>query len=68
MMALCAGQGPMVLAACLLAIGLLGVSYLCPRDMNFKASKSKMIFSVCCIAAIMFLGMPSGGEFIYFQF
>ena len=68
MMALCAGQGPMVFAVCVLAILLLGASYLCPGDMNFKTCKARVLFSIACIAAIMFLGMPSGGEFIYFQF
>ena len=68
MMALCAAQGPMVFAVCVVAIVLLGASYLCPRDMNFKTCRSRMLFSVLCIAAIMFLGMPAGGEFIYFQF
>ena len=68
LMGLCAGQGPMVLLFCLVAVILLCVSYLCPRDCLFKSLWAKFIFTVVTIAAIVFMGMPTGGEFIYFQF
>jgi D-alanyl-lipoteichoic acid acyltransferase DltB (MBOAT superfamily) len=67
-MGLCAGQGPMVLMFCILSVLLLGASYLCPRDCQFRSLKAKFIFTVITIAAIVFMGMPTGGEFIYFQF
>jgi len=68
LMALCAGIGPMQFGFCLVAVLLLVLSYLAPRDCKFSAKHSAFIFAVCCIAAIVFLGMPSGGEFIYFRF
>ncbi len=68
MMALCAAQGPMVFAYCWLAVGLLGLSYLFPRDCNIKGTWAKTAFSTVCILAIIFLGQPTNGEFIYFQF
>lgn len=68
LMGLCAGQGPMVLMFCILSVLLLGASYLCPRDCQFRSLKAKFVFTVVTIAAIVFMGMPTGGEFIYFQF
>ena len=68
MMGLYAAQGPMTFAVCCIAAGLLAVSYAAPRDCAFKAQSSRLLFTIGCIAAIVFLGMPSGGEFIYFQF
>lgn len=68
LMALCAGIGPMQFGFCLVAIFLLAMSYFAPRDCRFKAKRSAFIFAACGIAAIIFLGMPSGGEFIYFRF
>ncbi len=68
MMALCAGQGPMVFAYCWLAVGLLGLSYLFPRDCDMKGIWSKTVFAAVCILAIIFIGQPTNGEFIYFQF
>jgi len=68
MMGLCAGQGPMVFAMCIIAIVLLALSYCCPRDYSFKTLTGRFMFTVACAAAIAFIGMPSGGEFIYFQF
>jgi len=68
LMALCAGIGPMQFGFCIIAIFMLGLSYLCPRDCRFKTLPSAFAFTICGIAAIVFLGMPSGGEFIYFRF
>jgi D-alanyl-lipoteichoic acid acyltransferase DltB (MBOAT superfamily) len=68
LMGLCAGQGPMTLMFCFFSVSLLGVSYLCPRDCQFRALKAKFVFTVVTIAVIVFMGMPTGGEFIYFQF
>ena len=68
MMGLCASMGPMVFAVCILAVVLLALSYCCPRDCAFKTLKARFVFTVACAAAIAFIGMPSGGEFIYFQF
>jgi len=68
MMQLCAMNGPVVFAFSLLAIGLLGASYFCPRDFRFGSLKSRFVFTLACATAIVFFGMPGGGEFIYFQF
>lgn len=68
LMGLCAAQGPMTFAVCWVAAGLLVLSYAAPRDCAFKTRSGRLLFTVGCIAAIAFLGMPSGGEFIYFQF
>lgn len=63
-----AGCGPLGFAFCILAIVLLWLSYLVPRDCNIKSLAGKFTFTICCLIAIIFLGMPSGGEFIYFRF
>ena len=68
MMQLCAANGPMTFAFCIAAVLLLGLSYCCPRDFMFKTLKARFAFTVACVAAIAFMGMPGGGEFIYFQF
>ncbi len=68
MMALCAGQGPMVLFYCCVAVLLLVLSYLSPRDCQVKTMWGKTFFASACILAIIFFGQPTGGEFIYFQF
>ena len=68
LMALCAGLGPMVFGFCWLAVGLLGLSYLTPPDCRMKTATGKTLFCIACVLAIVFLGRPSGGEFIYFQF
>lgn len=68
MMGLCAGQGPMIFCACIASIFLLAISYLFPRDCEFCTTKGKFLFTAACAAAIIFLGQPTGGEFIYFQF
>ncbi len=68
LMALCAGTGPMALAFMLVAAGLLGVSYLTPRDCRFRTPGGRLLFSMACIVAIAVLGQPTEGAFIYFQF
>lgn len=68
LMALCAGIGPMSFLFCLIAATLFCVSHFVPDDCKFKRNGSKMTFIVACIIAIVFFGMPAGGEFIYFQF
>ena len=68
LMALCAGLGPVQFAFCVIAAGLFVASALCPRDCHFKRIGSRLLFVVLCAAAIVFVGMPSGGEFIYFRF
>ena len=65
---ICGGQGPMTLLFCLLACGLLSGSYLLPRDCAFTKTWHKVLFVVGCMAAVVFMGVPAGGEFIYFQF
>lgn len=65
---LCALQGPMVLAVCLFAISMLALSYVGPRDCAYKTLRGRFIFTMICASTIVFLGMPAGGEFIYFQF
>lgn len=68
LMAWCAGLGPVKFAFCLIVCALFLACAFCPRDCKFASTRSKFSFSVLCCAAIVFLGMPSGGEFIYFKF
>ena len=68
MMALCAGLGPMTFLFCCGVAALLLLSYLAPRDCRFSTRRGQLGFICLCIAAIVFCGMPSGGEFMYFQF
>lgn len=68
LMALCAGIGPMSFLFCLIAASLLVASHFVPDDCRFKTTRGKVVFVMLCAAAIVFFGMPSGGEFIYFQF
>lgn len=68
LMAWCAGLGPMQFGFCIVAATLFILSAFCPRDCGFATTRAKFIFSILCIAAIVFIGMPSGGEFIYFKF
>ena len=67
-MQLCAALGPMTFVFCWIAVGLLALSYLAPRDCAFKTPWGKVLYALLCLAAIVFLACPSGGEFIYFQF
>ncbi len=68
LMALCASCGPMAFGFCWVAIGLLALSYLAPRDCRIKSPIGSLVYCAIGILAIVFLGCPSGGEFIYFQF
>lgn len=68
LMALCAGQGPMTFLFCCIAATLLLLSYVALRDCRFKTMHGRFLFVSLCVAAIVFCGMLSGGEFIYFQF
>ena len=65
---LCAGLGPMVMLVCLAGVILLGLSYLMPRDCAFKTLRGRFLFTLACAVGVVLLGIPSGGEFIYFQF
>lgn len=68
LMALCAGLGPMQFGFCAIAAGMFILSAFCPRDCRFASIASRFAFIAACCAAIVFIGMPSGGEFIYFRF
>jgi D-alanyl-lipoteichoic acid acyltransferase DltB (MBOAT superfamily) len=47
------------------AIGLLGLSYLLPRDLRLRRS---LLFLLFTTIIILLLGRNAGNEFIYFQF
>ena len=51
-----------------LLISLLGISVYLPVDCEFKSTRKRCLFVVACIAFIVFLGIPCGGEFIYQRF
>lgn len=68
LMAWCAGLGPMNLGYCILAIAIFSLTALCPKDCQFATIRARWLFTLACAALIVFLGMPSGGEFIYFRF
>ena len=68
MMATCAGLGPMVLLFCFLAVGLLLLSYVAPRDCVFRTTKARVAYILAFSFVTIFFAVPSGGEFIYFQF
>lgn len=59
LMALCAGQGPVHFAFAIVACALLALGELTSR---------KWPVLLVLLAAIVFMGLPSGGEFIYAQF
>lgn len=59
LMALCAGQGPVYFAFAIAACALLALG-------EFTSRKWPVILVL--LAAIVFMGLPSGGEFIYAQF
>lgn len=65
---LCAGQGPLTFLFCLVACLMLGLSYVLPRDCRFEHASHRFAFCAVCIVIIVFMGLPPGGEFIYFQF
>lgn len=60
--------GPMTFLFIWIAVGLLILSYLCPRDCKFGSNRQSTFFLLVTIFAITFFAVPSGGEFIYFQF
>lgn len=71
LMALCAGQGPVAfvffVVACALLVGADLV--LIPRlNTTRRPLTLRAVLIVLSIAAIVFMGLPSGGEFIYAQF
>jgi len=68
LMAICAGLGPMQFGFCLVAAGLFLACALLPRDCAFHRVRARYLFIVAAVAAIVLIGMPSGGEFIYFRF
>ena len=68
LMALCVGMGPLHFGFCWCAVGLLAISYLFPADCKIEKPSHQLLFAALFILAIIFFGMPSGGEFIYFQF
>ena len=68
MMATCAGLGPVLLLFCFLAVGLLLLSYLAPRDCAFRTAKASVTYILVVSLVTVFFSVPSGGEFIYFQF
>lgn len=63
-----AGESLINMAFSFMAILGLALSYLCPPDCKFQTTKNSFIFTSACILLIVFLGMPVGGEFIYFKF
>lgn len=67
-MALFAAMGPMHFFWCLIAVLLLAVSYCFPRDCRFETNRSRLLYILGCITAIVLFAGPSGGAFIYFQF
>ena len=68
MMAVCAGLGPVVLLFCFMAVGLLLLSYVMPRDCAFRTTKAHVACILIFSLVTIFFSVPSGGEFIYFQF
>lgn len=68
LVSLCAGGGVVAFFLKFLVVGLLLGTYLMPNDCRFKSYKEAFLFTSFCILAIIFIGAPSGGEFIYFQF
>ena len=68
MMAICAGQGPMLLLFCFISISLLLLSYVVPRDCVFRTTKACVVYILIVSLVTIFFAVPSGGEFIYFQF
>lgn len=62
------GLGPMYFASAVGAVLALALSYLAPRDCHFKSDLGKFLFCTACILVVIFLGAPTEGMFIYFQF
>ena len=51
-----------------LAVGLLLLSYVAPRDCAFRTTKASVTYILVVSFVTIFFAVPSGGEFIYFQF
>lgn len=60
--------GPMMFLFCWIAVALLALSYLMPRDCRFVTNRAKVLYVMTCAVVIIVFAVPSGGEFIYFQF
>lgn len=65
---LSAGQGIIGMGLKIVAVGLLGISYLTPRDCAFKTSAAKIAFITIAFFFITFLGITGGEEFVYLKF
>lgn len=65
---LCGGYSLIKFGLCGVAIFLLALSYLTPKDCEFRSTWGRCIFMSFCVFFIVFLGMPTGGEFIYTRF
>lgn len=65
---LSAGQGIVGMGLKIVAVGLLGISYLTPRDCAFKTSAAKIAFITIAFFFITFLGITGGEEFVYLKF
>lgn len=59
------GLGLLNLGLLGLSVGLLGLSYLLPKDLNFRHS---FLYLIVITLIILFLGRNAEAEFIYFQF
>lgn len=62
---LMAQNGPFNFLMSLFVIGLLGISYLLPKNLKLRHN---LAFAVCVTIIILILGKGGNGEFIYFQF
>ena len=65
---LCAEKGPLNLLISLMSIGLLYLSYLLPKNLQFRNDLYSMIFIVMTMLIIAIIGINGETEFIYFQF
>lgn len=63
-----AGKGPLNLLVSIFAIVLLYVTYLLPKQLNFKNASSHTLFNILLIFIIFILGVDGETDFIYFQF
>lgn len=62
---LMAYKGPYNFLISLMAVGLLALSYLLPKDLHLKRN---LLFLVVVIVLILLFGKGGSSEFIYFQF
>lgn len=61
-------KGPFNLILSVILIFILLLSYLLPDDLKFKNMRNSLYFNVLSTLLILFLGISSEKEFIYFQF